>query len=78
VDLSFGKVKNPDGAGIFLPTVQPYAASNSMTVMPEYGTLANPWAYDATRTIYLPEGWTGGTPAELFMLMRWFITFKMC
>jgi hypothetical protein len=26
--------------------------------------------YDATRTIYLPEGWTGGTPAELSVLVH--------
>jgi hypothetical protein len=25
---------------------------------------------DATRTIYLPEGWTGGTPAELSLLVH--------
>jgi hypothetical protein len=25
---------------------------------------------DATRTIYLPEGWTGGTPAELSVLVH--------
>jgi len=26
--------------------------------------------YDAARTIYLPEGWTGGTPAELSVLVH--------
>jgi uncharacterized protein DUF6647 len=26
--------------------------------------------HDATRTIYLPEGWTGGTPAELSVLVH--------
>jgi len=26
--------------------------------------------YDATRTIYLPEGWTGDTPAELSVLVH--------
>jgi hypothetical protein len=26
--------------------------------------------YDVTRTIYLPEGWTGGTPAELSVLVH--------
>jgi hypothetical protein len=26
--------------------------------------------YDATRTIYLPEGWTGNTPAELSVLVH--------
>jgi uncharacterized protein DUF6647 len=26
--------------------------------------------YDATRTIYLPAGWTGGTPAELSVLVH--------
>jgi hypothetical protein len=26
--------------------------------------------YDATRTIYLPEDWTGGTPAELSVLVH--------
>jgi uncharacterized protein DUF6647 len=26
--------------------------------------------YDPTRTIYLPEGWTGGTPAELSVLIH--------
>jgi hypothetical protein len=26
--------------------------------------------YDATRTIYLPEGWTRGTPAELSVLVH--------
>jgi hypothetical protein len=26
--------------------------------------------YDATRTIYLPEGWTGSTPAELSVLVH--------
>ena len=26
--------------------------------------------YDATRTMYLPEGWTGGTPAELSVLVH--------
>jgi hypothetical protein len=25
---------------------------------------------DATHTIYLPEGWTGGTPAELSVLVH--------
>ena len=26
--------------------------------------------YDATRTIYLPEGWTGDTPAELSVIVH--------
>lgn len=26
--------------------------------------------HDPTRTIYLPEGWTGGTPAELSVLVH--------
>jgi len=37
--------------------------------------------HDATQSIYLPEGWSGSTPAEpsyLFSFTRWFIIFKMC
>jgi hypothetical protein len=35
--------------------------------------------YDATRTIYLPEGWTGGSrPSYPCSFMSWFITFKTC
>jgi len=34
----------------------------------EYDTIAV--YHDPTRTIYLPEGWTGGTPAELSVLVH--------
>ena len=33
--------------------------------------------YDATRTIYLPEGWTGDTPAELSRADRHPSSFKI-
>src|SRR5262249_54192897 len=38
-------------------------APNDRASSAQYDTVAV--YYDVTRTIYLPEGWTGGTPAEL-------------
>jgi hypothetical protein len=43
-------------------------APNDRSSSAEHDTVAV--YYDATRTIYLPEGWTGGTPAELSVLVH--------
>lgn len=33
---------------------------------------------DERRTIFLPEGWSAATPAQLSLLgMKWFITYKI-
>src|SRR5215472_1154411 len=43
-------------------------ASNDRALSAQHDTIAI--YYDATRTIYLPEGWTGDTPAELCVLVH--------
>jgi hypothetical protein len=43
-------------------------APNDRASSAQHDTLAV--YYGATRTIYLPEGWTGGTPAELSVLVH--------
>jgi hypothetical protein len=63
-----GLLSNP-GTGI--------AANDHGTSSAEGDTVAV--YHDATRSIYLPEGWSGGTPADYpCSFMRWFIIFKMC
>jgi predicted metalloprotease len=43
-------------------------APNDPASSAQYDTVAI--YHDATRTIYLPEGWTGGTPAEVSVLVH--------
>ena len=43
-------------------------APNDPASSAQYDTIAI--YHDATRTIYLPEGWTGGTPAEVSVLVH--------
>jgi predicted metalloprotease len=43
-------------------------APNDRASSARYDTVAI--YHDATRTIYLPEGWTGGTPAEVSVLVH--------
>src|SRR5215471_21511686 len=45
-----------------------HVAPNDRASSAQHDTIAI--YYDAARTIYLPEGWTGGTPAELSVLVH--------